>query len=136
MDPWHEIERITGRPVPHWAREGCIGPKLVQIPVGRRLYGAGSELKATMEWGAFEELDLDWYLAGNQLVAEWYLKARTPPISIYEYQVRVEVPTHAVMSKVADQPGAPGRVGPMKFQYYNPAGLGDPIRGRVLGYLS
>jgi hypothetical protein len=136
MDPWQEIQQLTGKSVPQWAKDGCIGPKLVHVPAGRTLYGAGSIAKLTMEWGAFEESDLDWYLCGNQLKAEWYLQAQTPPIPIYEYRITLATPTPAVMSKVADQPGAAARVGPMKFQYYNPAGFGRPVRGKLLGNLS
>jgi hypothetical protein len=59
---------------------------------------------------------------------------RTERVAIYEYEVVLTEPTPAVMSKVADQRGAPVRQGPPKFQYYAPAGLGVPVRRRLLGY--
>ncbi|OGG56089.1 MAG: hypothetical protein A3F84_01365 [Candidatus Handelsmanbacteria bacterium RIFCSPLOWO2_12_FULL_64_10] len=88
-----------------------------------------------MEWGAFEENDIGWYLQGNQLDPNWYLSTRTERIALYEYVVVLQEPTLVVMSKVAAQPGAPARVEPSKFQYYTPVGLGKPTRIRLLGYL-
>lgn len=134
-DPWEHIGKITGKKVPEWAKKGCRDPKIVTIPVGRKLYGAGPETKHTMEWGAFEELDSDWYLRGNQLNPHWYIKGSADKVAVFKYSVTIKEPTPAVMSKVVDQPAAPRRVGPQKFQYYNPAGVGKPIRGRFLGYL-
>jgi len=135
-DPWAEISELTGRKVPQSARAGCVAPRIVTVPAGRTLYAAGRALKRTMEWGAFEESTRDWYLHGNQLDPEWYGVALGTWVSIYEYSVTLVQPTPAVMSKVADQPGAAPRVGPPKFQYYNPAGFGAPVLGRVLGHLT
>jgi len=134
-DPWRQIEVLTGQEVPDWAKEGCVAPKLVVVPAGRALYAAGTAAKRTMEWGAFEELDADWYLRGNQLDLDWYVRSTMERIPIYEYAVVLAAPTPAIMSKVADQPGSPARRGPSKFQYFNPAGLGTPQRRRLLGYL-
>jgi len=134
-DPWEHIEKITNKKVPGWAKTGCKDPKIVTIPVGRKLYGPGPDKKHSMEWGAFEELDTDWYLRGNQSDPVWYIKSLLDQIAMFEYSVTIKEPTPAVMSKVVDQLGAPRRVGPQKFQYYNPCGLGKPIRGRFLGYL-
>ena len=134
-DPWRQIEALTGRVVPDWAKEGCVGSKLVVIPAGRTLYAAGTASKLAMEWGAFEEFDAGWYLRGNQLDPRWYGRSATERVPIYEYEVVIVAATPAVMSKVADQPGAPGRRGPSKFQYFSPAGLGTPRRRRLLGYL-
>lgn len=134
-DPWQLIEALTQRTVPSSAREGCVAPKLVKIPAGRALYAVGPATKQTMQWGAFEEYDVGWYLQGNQLDPVWYMAVRAERVAIYEYEVVLTEPTSAIMSKVADQPGAPARQGPAKFQYYTPAGLGPPIRKRLLGYL-
>ena len=134
-DAWQEIEKVTGKKVPEWAKEGCENPKIVTIPAGRTLYGAGTKTKHSMEWGAFEELDADWYLQGNQLNPDWYTGGLSDGIELYEYHVKITEPTPAVMSKVRDQSGAPMRIGPQKFQYYNPSGLGRPIRGKFLGEL-
>jgi hypothetical protein len=114
--------------------EGRARSKLVNIPHGRTLKAAGPEQLRVAKWGAFEELDLG-YTRGNQLDPSWYNKNATGPLPFYEYSIRVDNPTPAVMSKIADQPGAPTRIGPPKFQYYNPAGLGTPIRGRLIGYI-
>ncbi len=134
MDPWTEISRLTGRAVPPHVKIACAGPKLVTVPAGRVLHSAGPMSKTSMVWGAFEELDADWYGRGNQLDPSWYATHGTAPVAIYEYHVTLTSPTPAVMSKVADQPGAPLRIGPPKFQYYNPAGFGTPARGRLLGH--
>lgn len=135
MDAWASIEAATGWSIPHWVRQGCIGPKLVTIPAGRELYAAGPATKERMDWGAFDENDIGWYLQGNQLDPSWYLCKRTERIPIYEYVVVLHQPTVAIMSKVAAQPGAPVRAEPSKFQYYTPVGLGKPTRVRLLGYL-
>jgi hypothetical protein len=134
-DPWERIEAVTGWAIPASAKHGCIGPKLVTIPAGRALYAAGTAAKDTMHWGAFEELDAEWYLQGNQLDPNWYVCRPAERVAIYEYEVVLTEPTLAVMSKVADQSGAPGRKGPAKFQYYNPAGFGALVQRRLLGYL-
>ncbi len=133
MDPWIEITRLTGRPVPPHVKAACAWPKIVTIPVGRVLHAAGPADKDSMVWGAFEELDADWYRRGNQLDPSWYARHGTATASIFEYHVVLTKPTPAVMSKVVDQPGAAARIGPLKFQYYNPAGFGPPVRGRLLG---
>ena len=88
-----------------------------------------------MEWGAFDENDIAWYLQGNQLDPHWYLGELTERILLYEFVVVLDEPTLAIMSKVAAQPGAPARAEPSKFQYYTPLGLGPPTRLRLLGYL-
>lgn len=132
-DPWFEIERITGEPIPDWVKEAFLGPKLVHIPAGRTLYAAGPLGKTMMRWGGFEELDDDWYERGNQLDRDWYTSDSTGRIAIYEYSITTARPTPAIMGKVADQPGASKRIGPAKFQYYSPIGLGEPKRGRLLG---
>jgi hypothetical protein len=132
---WANIEAATGWGIPDWARQGCVGPKLVTIPAGRELFAAGPENKERMDWGAFEENDLGWYLQGNQLDPGWYLGSRTERIPLYEYSVVLHEPTRAIMSKVATQTGAPSRAEPSKFQYYSPVGLGRPIRLRLLAYL-
>lgn len=116
-------------------RQGCAAPKLVTIPAGRELYAAGQTTKERMEWGAFDENDIGWYLQGNQLDPTWYLGKRTERTPLYEYVVVLHEPTVAIMSKVAAQPGAPARAEPSKFQFYSPVGLGKPTRGRLLGYL-
>jgi len=87
-----------------------------------------------MRWGGFEELDADWYERGNQLEQDWYTISAADPVEIYEYHTTIGRQTPAVMGKVADQPGAAPRIGPPKFQYYNPTGLGRPERGRLLGH--
>lgn len=135
MDAWANIEAATGWTIPASVRRGCVAPKLVTIPAGRVLYAAGSSTKERMEWGAFEENDIGWYLQGNQLDPSWYLGTRTDPIALHEYVVVLQEPTLAVMSKVAAQPGAPARAEPSKFQYYTPVGLGKPTRLRLLGRL-
>lgn len=135
MDAWSHIEAATGWTIPAWVRQGCDAPKLLTIPAGRELYAAGPSTKERMEWGAFEENDIGWYLQGNQLDPNWYLSTRTERIALYEYVVVLQEPTLVVMSKVAAQPGAPARVEPSKFQYYTPVGLGKPTRIRLLGYL-
>ncbi|HXD32966.1 MAG TPA: hypothetical protein VN643_17715 [Pyrinomonadaceae bacterium] len=135
VDPWSQIEADTGWTIPASARQGCEAPKLVTIPAGRELYASGPSTKVRMEWGAFEENDIGWYLQGNQLDPSWYLDTRTQRIPMYEYVVTLETPTLAVMSKVAAQSGAPLRAEPSKFQYYTPVGLGTPKRVRLLGHL-
>jgi hypothetical protein len=132
-DPWQQIEALTNQTVPDEVRAACVAPKLVKIPAGRLLYAAGTVAKESMQWGAFEELDVGWYLQGNQLDPAWYRNAER--IAIYEYEVVLTEETPAIMSKVADQPNAPPRVGPAKYQFYSPAGLGRPVRKRLLGYL-
>jgi len=134
MNPWTEIIRLPGHTVPDWVKEAFLGPKLVRVPAGRTLYAAGPPDKTTMRWGAFEEQDADWYQRGNQLDSEWYTRDTDQPVPIYEYSITLTEATPAVMGKVSDQPGAPSQIGPAKFQYYNPAGFGRPIRGRFLGY--
>ena len=135
MDAWAKIEALTGWKIPDWVRQGCVAPKLVTIPAGRELYAAGPPTKERMEWGAFDENDMGWYLQGNQLDPTWYLGKRTERIALYAYVVVLSEPTVAVMSKVAAQPGAPARAEPSKFQYYTPVGLGKPTRVRLLGHL-
>ena len=135
MDEWTEIEERTGWSIPLCVRQGCIAPKAVTIPVGRELYAAGPAGKEKMEWGAFEENDIGWYLQGNQLDPAWYLKGHAERTALFEYSILIEEPTQAVMSKVALQPGAPERDEPSKFQLYSPLGLGKPKRGRLLAYL-
>ena len=134
-DPWAQIESLTGLTVPTWVKTGCIVPKLVRIPAGRELFAAGPASKQSMEWGAFEELDVEWYLRGNQLDPSWYQAAEDGSVAIYQFAVVIASPTPAVMSKVADQPGAPPRLGPPKYQYYSPAGLGNPVKKHLLGHL-
>jgi PIN domain len=134
-DAWQQIEALTQRTVPSYARQGCVAPKLVTIPAGRALYSAGLATKQMMEWGAYEEHDIEWYFVGNQLDPDWYVATQAERVAIYEYEVVLDNPTPAIMSKVADQPGAPPAQGPAKFQYYTPAGLGPPVRKRLLGYL-
>lgn len=68
-----------------------------------------------MEWEAFEELDTDWCLRGNQLDPDWYIKGSLDQIALFAYSVMIKEPTFAVMSKVVDQLGAPRRVGPQKL---------------------
>ena len=133
METWAAIEAETGWSISAAVREACVGPKLVTIPVGRALYAAGPATKSAMDWGAFEENDIGWYLQGNQLDPRWYLRGDRVPL--YEFTVVVTQPTRAVMSKVATQSGAPDRDEPSKFQFYSPVGLGTPVRGRLLGYL-
>lgn len=133
MDPFVEIERLTGLAVPPTVIAACIGPKLVHIPPGRVLYAAGPDGKPSMQWGAFEEGDLEWYQRGNQLDPTWYRARGLAPVQMYEYSVTISATMPAVMSKVADLSGLSPRIGPSKFQYYNPAGLGAPVRGRSLG---
>jgi hypothetical protein len=99
VDAWTTIEAATGWSIPDWVRQGCVGPKLVTIPEGRELYAAGPAAKERMEWGAFEENDIGWYLQGNQLDPDWYLGERTERIPLYEYVVVLGEPTLAVMSK-------------------------------------
>jgi hypothetical protein len=135
MDAWTIIEQATGWSIPSWVRQGCVGPKLVTIPAGRELYAAGPATKERMEWGAFDENDIGWYLQGNQLDPSWYLGKRTERVPLYEYVVVLHEPTLSIMSKVAAQPGAPARAEPSKFQYYTPVGFGKPTRLRLLGYL-
>lgn len=135
MDEWTTVEAITGWKIPVWARQGCIAPRVVTIPIGRELYAVGPTAKERMEWGAFEENDIGWYLQGNQLDPAWYLGNRTERIALYEYRIIIEVPTLAIMSKVAPQQGAPTQEGPSKFQFYSPLGLGTPKRGNLLGFL-
>ena len=135
MDEWKNIEAATGWSIPNWVRQGCVAPKLVTIPAGRELYAAGPANKERMEWGAFDENDIGWYLQGNQLDPSWYSGKVTDRIPLYEYVVMLQKPTAAIMSKVAAQPGAPARAEPSKFQYYTPVGLGKPTRVRLLGYL-
>ena len=74
MGTWASIEAATGWSIPGWVRQACIGPKLVTIPAGRELYAAGPAGKERMEWGAFDENDLGWYLQGNQLDPGWYVR--------------------------------------------------------------
>jgi hypothetical protein len=133
MDPWIEITRLTGCPVLPNVKSCCFGAKLVTIPSGRVLYAAGKDGKKTMFWGAFEEMNEDWYSRGNQLDHDWYKQPGKAPVPIFEYHVNIIKQTLAVMSKVMDQPGVAPRIGPPKFQYYNPAGFGLPIKGRKLG---
>jgi hypothetical protein len=133
MDPFVEIESLTGLAVPLNVIAACIGPKLVHIPAGRVLYSAGPFDKPSMQWGAFEEGDLEWYQRGNQLDPTWYRRPGLPAAEMYEFSITLSAPVPAVMSKVADIAGVAPRLGPSKFQYYNPAGLGVPARGRVLG---
>ena len=135
MDEWQAIEEKTGWQIPSWVREGCVRPKLVEVPVGRELFAAGPAGKSRMDWGAFEENDFGWYFRGNQLDPSWYVGHGEHPTPIYEYRTTVEPETRAVMSKVAPQQGAPERPEPAKFQFYSPLGLGTPIQGRLLGYL-
>ena len=134
-DPWGEIQAATGWTIPASVRLGCEAPKLVNVPPGRELYAAGPSTKVRMDWGAFEENDIGWYLQGNQLDPSWYLGTRTERIALYEYRAVLEEPTLAVMSKVAPQPGAPARAEPSKFQFYRPVGFSKPVRIRLLGYL-
>ena len=134
-DDWAAVEAATGWAIPAWVRSGCVAPKVVTIPAGRELYAAGPSNKDRMEWGAFEENDIGWYLQGNQLDPIWYTAKRTDRTALYEYHVALRTPTVAVMSKVASQSGAPLRGEPSKFQFYSPLGLGKPTRGRLLGYL-
>jgi len=134
-DDWAAVEVATGWAIPAWVRAGCVAPKIVTIPPGRELYAAGPFNKERMEWGAFEENDIGWYLQGNQLDPIWYTGNRTDRTALYEYHLVLETPTLAVMSKVAPQPGAPARSEPSKFQFYSPVGLGTPTRCRMLGYL-
>ena len=133
MDPFVEIERLTGFAVPQNVIAACVAPKLVHIPAGRVLYAAGPAGKPSMQWGAFEEGDLEWYQRGNQLDPTWYRQPGLPPVDMYEFSVTLTASAPAVMSKVADLTGLAPRIGPSKFQYYNPAGLGLPQRGRLLG---
>jgi hypothetical protein len=133
MDPWTEIVQLTGVTVHPSVIAACMEPKLVTVPAGRILYAAGPMGKTSMLWGAFEELDADWYRRGNQLDPSWYGQGNEP-VAIYEYRVTLARPIPAIMSKVADQPGVLPRIGPPKFQYFNPAGFGRPIRGRLLGH--
>lgn len=135
MNAWASIEAATGWTIPEWVCQGCVGPKLVTIPAGRELFAAGPANKERMDWGAFEENDIGWYLQGNQLDPSWYLSGRTERIPLYEYGVVLQEPTRAIMSKVAPQGGAPSRAEPSKFQYYSPVGLGVPTRLRLLGHL-
>lgn len=134
MDPWLPIEAATGWKIPEWVRQACTGPKLVTIPSGRELFAAGTENKEQMDWGAFEENDIGWYLQGNQLDPAWYVGKHAARMPIYEYRVLLHEPTRAVMSKVATQAGAPVRSEPAKFQYYSPVGFGKPTRTRLLGH--
>jgi hypothetical protein len=134
-DPWAQIEAASDWAISASVRQGCEAPKLVTIPAGRELYAAGPATKVKMEWGAFEENDIGWYLQGNQLDPNWYLNARTERMALYEYMVALETPTLAVMSKVASQTGAPMRAEPSKFQFYTPLGLGKPTCTRLLGHL-
>jgi hypothetical protein len=101
MDDWASIEAATGWSIPENVRQGCVGPKVVTIPTGRELYAAGPSNKERMNWGAFEENDLGWYLQGNQLDPSWYLSNRAERIALYEYSVVLREPTRAIMSKVA-----------------------------------
>ncbi|MGH7824990.1 MAG: hypothetical protein ACREQ7_07415 [Candidatus Binatia bacterium] len=124
------------------AIKGGWDPKRVEIPAGTELKAAApADPKYIPKWGAFEELDMDWYYRGNQIAPGW--REVTEPLPIYEYTIRVEEKTPAVMSRVADQsqnakapapPRAPDE--PPKFQYWNPAGLGKPEQGRLIGYIN
>ena len=135
MDPFVEIARLTGGKVLPDVLSACIAPKLVWMPAGRVLYSAGPLNKPTMQWGAFEEGDLEWYQRGNQLDATWYRRPGTPPVEMFEFTVEIpaDVQVPAVMSKVADIGGVAARIGPSKFQYFNPAGFAPMRRGRCLG---
>jgi len=137
MDPWTEIARITGCRVPPDVKAACEGEKLVTVPAGRELFAAGplekQWQKPPMVWGAFEEMDADWYRRGNQLDPSWYGARRGSPVLIYEYRVDIEKPTPAVMSYVKNLGGAISPAWPRKFQYYNPAGFRVPKLGRFLG---
>jgi len=132
---WVNIEAATGWTIPPSVRQACIGPKLVTIPAGLELFAGGPAEKNRMEWGAFAENDIGWYLHGNQLEAGWYLGNRTERVPFYEYTIVLDEPTVAIMSKVATQPGASTRAEPAKFQYYSPVGFGKPLRLRLLGHL-
>lgn len=46
MDDWKSIEDKTGWQIPSWVREGCVAPKLVEIPEGLELFVAGPYCKA------------------------------------------------------------------------------------------
>jgi hypothetical protein len=135
VDAWTSIEASTGWSIPEWVRKACVGPKLVTLPSGRELFAAGPAGKDRMEWGAFEENDIGWYLQGNQLDSSWYSGGRAERTPLYEYAVVLEHPTVAIMSKVGAQVGAPARAEPSKFQFYTPVGLGQPKPVRLLGYL-
>lgn len=63
--PWLAIETATGWKIPGWVRQACTGPKPVTIPAGRELFAAGAENKERMEWGAFEENNIGWYVRGK-----------------------------------------------------------------------
>ena len=71
VNPWMQIERLTAQTVPEWVKQAFVGPKLVTVPTGRSLYAVGPSDKTAMRWGAFEELDADWYDSGNQLDPDW-----------------------------------------------------------------
>ena len=133
MDPFVEIAKLTGRAVSPDVMNACIGPKLVIVPAGRVLYSAGQLDKPMMAWGAFEEGDLEWYQRGNQLDPTWYRRSPGPAVPMYEYTAALTKDVPAVMSKVADIAGVASRIGPSKFQYYNPAGFTPFRRGRLLG---
>src|SRR5690242_11781224 len=129
MDPFVEIARLTGCAVSPDVMNACIGPKLVRLPAGRVLFSAGPVDKPMMPWGAFEEGDLEWYQRGNQLDPTWYRRPPGPPVAMYEYTAAIMKETPAVMSKVSDLAGIAPRIGPSKFQYYNPAGFTPFRRG-------
>lgn len=151
--PFHEvyitekIEKATGVSASNDEIKAFVSspePKFVQIPTGRTLYAAGNDSKRDMKWGAFQELDTDWYQQGNQLAADWYKDREmlNKIVPMFEYSVTLKEPVSAVMGYVGDQMGAPkSLVKPdskkplRKFQFFNPTGLGKSVRGRLLGYV-
>jgi len=146
-DVWERIEKATGVSVSNDEIKAFVSspePKFVQIPTGRTLYAAGNDSKRDMKWGAFQELDTDWYQQGNQLAADWYKDREmlNKIVPMFEYSVTLKEPVSAVMGYVGDQMGAPkSLVKPdskkplRKFQFFNPTGLGKSVRGRLLGYV-
>lgn len=104
---------------------GGTGWKMVRIPKGRILYAIGETGKTNIYWGAFEEVDLDWYVMGNQVdFFNWWVKRKTSPVKLTLYEIEITTPTKLPMSKFAPQPNIPqppvndkGKI-VYKFQYY------------------
>ena len=136
QDVLEELAAKTGGKLDPYAAGGGTGWKLVTVPGGTRLYGAGGPDKSTMKWGGFEEQSLAEYVPENQWSPEFAGGSGEAETPIYEYHVDIQADTLAGMSKVATEPKAGMPLpSPSKFQYYNPAGFGTPVRGRMLGYV-
>jgi RHS repeat-associated protein len=127
----------TGKLVGKEAWFGGIGWKFNMIPSTTQ-YAMGPAGKRVMRYGStIPEENLAKYLINNQINLDWYIKnynfAEKGPMLLEEFYTITEGLTPVGISRVAPQAHILGSPSVLKFQYYNPSGLGPVVRGRLLG---